>query len=122
MKALSTAELQQHSALPMTKAQKLERFADLISQHGSPLMLYHLLERLSMHDKNGIRAGEHNSAFSIAVRDPVFQAGGIGETVGSVQRYLELSDYELHEFSCDCGGAISNEDQARRVRDIAARS
>lgn len=123
MRELSTAELSQMAALqPMTKKQKLERFASLIAEHPATLQLYHLLERWDQRTRDTTMVAEHGSAFTVATKDPVFQAAGIGQSVGDVQRFLELSNEELHEFSCDCGGYLTNRDQAYRISGIAARA
>ncbi len=65
----------------------------------------------------------------MAGRDPVLQQAGLkadlpggNVSVGGAQRFFELSKSDLHEFSCDCGGVITNEEMARRVENIAARS
>jgi hypothetical protein len=35
--------------------------------------------------------------------------------------FFELSQHELHEFSCDCGGVITNDEMAKRINTLAAK-
>jgi hypothetical protein len=57
---------------------------------------------------------------SVAASDPVLQSAGlIGETIKNVREFFELSDQDIHRFSCDCGGTISNDVMAKRIRNLA---
>lgn len=106
----------------MTRRDKLLRFVEIVRSHRDrPFGLYHNLEgyRPEALEQIGIRG----SAFEAAAADPgLHDAGLIGESVADAQRFFELSQHELHEFSCDCGGQITNEDMANRIEGIAARS
>jgi RimJ/RimL family protein N-acetyltransferase len=66
-----------------------------------------------------VKAIEHPTALGAAVRDPEFQKQGIGTTIHDVMKFFGLTQQQLHEFSCDCGGAISNDQQARRIEGLA---
>jgi hypothetical protein len=65
---------------------------------------------------------EHpHSAFALAASDPILRDEGLTtHNVYDAAKFFELSPHELHEFSCDCGGHISNELMARRIEAIAA--
>lgn len=106
----------------MTRRDKLLRFVEIVRSHRyRPFGLYHNLEgyRPEALEQIGIRG----SAFEAAAADPILHdAGLIGESVADAQRFFELSQHELHEFSCDCGGDITSEDMANRIESIAARS
>jgi hypothetical protein len=120
MKELSLAEMKQLEVpAPLTKAQKLERFATLIDGARLVLGLYHRLEFASQETKDDMSVLGSRTAFDVAAQDQTFKEAGIGHTVGSVQRFFELSNEELHAFSCDCGGRLTNVDQSRLIRDIA---
>jgi hypothetical protein len=51
----------------------------------------------------------------------VFKSVGLNgpATVQGAMNFFELTQDELHEFSCDCGGRISNSMMADRITAIA---
>lgn len=117
-KMLSTAELQ---IVGMTKKEKLLRWARLIREASYQLYAWRGIEYCDMYQLNGL--SNSNSAFSLAANDPIFQDAGIaGHTVGDSMRFFELSQTELHPFSCDCHGTIHNEDMASRIELLASNS
>ncbi len=116
---LSQAEIEAlNTAVPvMTKAQKLERWAQIIDKSPIPLSTTHGLEYCASADLLQWR----NSPMALAAADPVFQDAGLtGTTVGDVRKFFELSNEELHSFSCDCHGSVSNAQMSQRLRNIAA--
>jgi hypothetical protein len=120
-KSLTTVELSVATP-PMTKRQRLQRFADVItSGPGVPL---HLFINLEYRDAGEWKYLAHpNSAFALAARDSVLRDAGLtGDSVDDAQRFFDLSREELAEFSCVCGGSISNHEMAERIERLAARS
>lgn len=121
---LTPAEL---AALPvelpvMTKREKLLRFAEIVRKcKCSPLVMFNNVEY--MHPSQW-RMLEHSySAFAMAANDPVLRDAGLTQhNVYDASRFFELSPSELHYFSCDCGGVISNAEMANRIEWIAARA
>ncbi|WP_334358416.1 MULTISPECIES: hypothetical protein [unclassified Bradyrhizobium] len=107
----------------MTRREKLLRLAELVRSHPGPLALYHGLEYIHIDDLYRFIICNDISAFGLAARDEVFRQQGMQEnaTIGNVKQFLELNQNELHEFSCDCGGRISNETMAQRIEGLAAR-
>lgn len=103
----------------MTRRDKLLRFAAIVRSHrGTPFGLYHNLEGYNPEQLNSIGLG--GSAFEAAAADPILRDAGLtGASVGDAQRFFELSQHELHEFSCNCGGEITNDDMANRIERIA---
>ena len=103
----------------MTRREKLLRFAAIVrSNRDRPFYLYHNLEGYNPEQLNSIGLGE--SAFAAAAADPILRDAGLtGNSVGDAQRFFELSQHELHEFSCNCGGEITNDDMANRIERIA---
>jgi|SRR5882672_3409224 len=103
----------------MTRREKLLRFAAIVRSHrGRPFGLYHNLERWHPEQLNSIDLS--GSAFAAAAADPILRdAGADLHTVADAQRFFELSQHGLHEFSCDCGGAITNTDMANRIESLA---
>jgi hypothetical protein len=114
------------SAVPvtpkMTRRQKLMHWAGLIRAAERPVVLYHALEYMSAWQRMDIKIGPNcPTALGIAAADPVFQAQGLNErtSIDGALRFFELTVDQAHAFSCDCGGSISNEDQARRIERLA---
>jgi hypothetical protein len=112
------------SAIPllpeMTRKQKLERWADLISECND-IALIHNLENWDHEIFNNERKLQYygRTAFHVAADDPIFKKLGLIATVGSAIKFFEVSQSDLHEFSCDCGGSISATRMARYIRNIA---
>ena len=102
----------------MTRRAKLMRFAEIVRSKRQAFVLYHNLENYHPQQLKGI--GIRGSAFEAAAADPILRDAGLtGNSVADAQRFFELSQYELHEFSCNCGGPISNNDMADRIESIA---
>lgn len=113
------------SAVPvppiMTRKDKLERWADLISKYGDDIQLVH---RLEYWDEWQLDASLNQlyvlkTAFQIASDDPMFKTMGLIDTASSAMNFFEIDQHEIHEFTCDCGGHLSNTAMARRIRNIA---
>src|SRR5215471_5926778 len=100
----------------MSRSDKLHRWAELLRRSGEPrLILMHDLEHMN-HDQLSRCHGGMMSAFGIAAADPVFKDAGLkGDTPADAMKFFEISQHELHEFSCDCGGAIHTDDMANRI-------
>lgn len=124
---VSTAEIERGIALAttMTRRAKLARWATIIRQAEHPFRLYHRLEHYRQDQLDHIIVDQF-SAFGLATRDPILRdAGLVGSqvtgltTIGDTMRFFELTKEELHEFSCDCGGEISNAKMADGIEKIA---
>jgi glyoxylate carboligase len=118
---MKTVDLEiEHTAVALTRKEKLLRWADLVLQQGKPLHLFHDLERWHPTCLKAPLGHIAPNAFGIAANDPVFKAAGIdGSSPADAMKFFELSQAELHEFSCDCGGGISNHDMAARITRLA---
>ena len=113
----------------MSRKARLLHWAGLVRRFWGDLYIFHLLEYQRPDQLHKI--GHPSSAFDLAGNDPVLQDQGIKKdttqggvlttSAAEVMRFFELSQQELHEFSCDCGGAISPERQADRIEAIASR-
>lgn len=109
----------------LTRKQKLERLATLVQQwKGGYLALAHDLENRTDGTLRGVwvfGALELATTDEVLLKDGLKPAGGDGcpFTVLDVRDYLELTTPELHEFSCDCGGHISADKMAARIRGLA---
>lgn len=103
----------------MSKREKLLRFAKLVRQCNHELVVFNGLE---YHPAAQLEHLYHPlSAFALANSDPIFRDAGLkSDRVGDGKRFFELSSDDLHAFSCDCGGHISNQAMARRIETLAA--
>jgi hypothetical protein len=109
-------------ALPvMTKRDKLLRLARLIRECGATPNLY-LFSNIEHRPPSGLAEMQHPlSAFAVAAQDRILKDAGLtGPTVGEAQKFFQLSRDDLHAFSCDCGGHLTNDQMARRVESLAA--
>lgn len=102
----------------MTRKEKLMHWAKLVRQHRSYLYIFHRLE--DWNAEQLAKAYHHDSAFTLASRDPAFKAAGLKSGyVGEAMKFFELSQQQLHEFSCDCGGEIRASSMADRIERLA---
>ena len=124
MKLLPIEEVNVVAFTPkLSRVERLVRWANLVRCSKSQLHLYHNLEHMSKRDLRSIQLdGAPSSAFTVAIKDDAFKAEGIGSTMGEVMDFFELSQAQLHEFSCDCGGSISKADMADRIEGMTGRA
>ena len=118
MKHVEASQLLNAVRVPMTRAQKLQRWADLIRQSPKPLYLLSGLEYMRPDQRDHyLIAPTDPTALGVAVNDPEFQAQGLvpGTSLNAALSFFELSVSQAHAFSCDCGGLIGNAEQARRI-------
>jgi hypothetical protein len=118
MKHVETSELVTAVPVAMTRAQKLQRWADLVRQSPKHLHLFSGLEYMSGGQRNHyLIASNDPTALGIAVNDPEFQAQGLkpGISLSGALGFFELDVSQAHAFSCDCGGSITNSEQANRI-------
>lgn len=102
----------------MSKHDKLMRFAHLVRLSSRPCALYHRLEHASPEMLATIGFG--NSSFATAAADPILKdAGFTGCSVADAIGFFELTHDDIHAFSCDCGGALSNRQMADAIEKIA---
>jgi hypothetical protein len=101
--------------IPMSRDDKLERWASLIERSSEPVFIFHDLEYKSQDQLD--RLADPQSAFALAAGDQVLKEAGLtGDKVGEGMRFFELSMHDVHAFSCNCGGHISNSSMAKRIR------
>jgi hypothetical protein len=120
---------------PFTRTEKLVHWADLIRKSKARYMvIFHDLEHWDRRllttciaDLIGSMRippfGVTRDAFSIAMADPTFQAAGLkpSSSLKDIMEFFKLSQEQLHEFSCDCGGEITKTDMAERIEHLATR-
>ena len=108
---------------PMSRDEKLERWAELLERQEVPLNSLHRIEYVTRTARSGLRA--NHSALSIAFADPVLCAQGLkDDSYGEALRFFDLTDDEAHYILCycHCGHTSEGGHLARRVRVIAAYS
>jgi hypothetical protein len=98
------------------------RWAYLVRMTRNPyLTLFHELERFTRHDLGLLPIHSVGpSAFSIACSDPILQREGLkpNANVLEIMSFFEITQHQLHEFSCDCGGSIDNDEMAYRIASL----
>jgi hypothetical protein len=110
------------SAVPvyMTKKEKLQRWAEIVRQCKNDLYLFHGLEYLNPRQLRSVypQSIGMESAFTLAEKDTTFQAQGlkVGSSLADHMEFFSLTQQELHEFSCNCGGQIDNQRMASRIQ------
>jgi hypothetical protein len=119
-KQLTTQEIDAlvSTSAAMTRAEKLLRWAALVRETKHNFLIFHRLEYFTA-DQLAETSHEY-SAFAAAAKDPILKDAGLqGDTAADAMKFFELSQQDLHEFSCDCGGAIDNAAMAARIEAIA---
>jgi hypothetical protein len=110
----------------MDRTTKLRRWASLCRGYKASagyLVLYHGLEHwkgeyLQTPLREFSACGV--SAMTLAMNDPKFQQAGLPAdgNIKDIMKFFEISQHELHAFSCDCGGHVDNYEQARRIEGL----
>lgn len=111
----------------MTREQKLMHWAKRVRTCSVRLILYHGLEYMHPSDLKALKPIQivndyaRASAMSVAVTDPVLNEQGLSRdaSVHDIMKFFGLTQSQLHEFSCDCGGEITNKTQAQRIEGLA---
>src|SRR5262245_861003 len=109
---------QQLTALS-TRSVNLRLWARLVREHDNYIRLYSNLEYFTYNElKQMVIYAEHNTAFGLAVRSELF---GLQNPcpLGDIMQRFELTQKQLHEFSCDCGGHLTNDEMAKRIEKLA---
>ncbi len=123
MKTLDIRQLE--GAMPvqaqMTRREKLRHWAQLVRRCNDDLLLYSNLEHMGREWLAGNPMNHERTAFGLAARDATLQAQGLrlDSSLADGMQFFELSQSQLHEFSCDCGGHISNLHMADRIEKLA---
>lgn len=103
----------------LTKRDKLLRLAQIVRTAPHSVFMFSNVEYMSVAEK---RMSSHpNSAFTLAASDAILKDAGLrGTSIDEGQCFFELTNIELHAFSCDCGGHVNNERMASRIERIAS--
>ena len=108
-------------ALPVTRAQRLRRWRDVLYAEGDrPLRPLLHLEFRDPDDRAQCRAD--HSPLALAFADPVLRAAGLsGDTVGEAEAFFGLNARQTHYLLCDCHymGSMGSSRVARRIEVVA---
>jgi hypothetical protein len=110
---------------PLTKCERLERWAEVLEREGGARRLKTLyqIEYASRAERAALRADD--SPLSIAFKDARLRAAGLaGDTIGDAVAFFEVSEMEMHNILCFChhGETMSAHEAAARVRAAAVRA
>ncbi len=102
----------------MTRAEKLERWAVLLEKCDHYIVMASNIEYMDQCSRD--RASWTYSPMSVAAADPVLSDAGLkGQTIKDVKDFFEITDEDVHAFSCNCGGEQTGAQMAGRIRNIA---
>ena len=123
MKHIDLAELLVSTPAPMSRREKLFRWAGLVRESTFPLLLYSNLEHwpLERLERALIQKGDA-TAFALAAADPAFRQQGLAvePSLPALMAFFEITPEQLHGFACDCGGTIDRQTMANRIEALAA--
>lgn len=96
-------------ALPVTRRERLERWADLLEQDPTRrVRSLREIEFCTPAERFGMRADQ--SALSVAYADPVLRAAGLAsDRLGDAIAFFELSEADTHRILCSCRHGFERE-------------
>jgi hypothetical protein len=115
------AAIHTEPAVPLTRPERLARWAKLLDLHEKPVTTLDGTEYQSDESRAGMKRS--GSALAVAFADPVLRTAGLdGETYGQAKSFFALSNHQLHYIICGChnGSHMNASDAARRVRAVGA--
>jgi hypothetical protein len=108
------------SPRPLTRLERLRRWADALDRHAGYLRPLRRVEYLGRAERAQLRGDD--SPLAVAFADPVLRSEGLAsDRMGDGIGFFGLGDRDLHALVCDChyGGRIRPADVARRVRGLS---
>jgi hypothetical protein len=133
---VSAVPLDKPAVKPMTRREKLLHWASIVRKI-EHVHIYHMLEHWDAQrladpiDGPGYdRYYRRRGLFTTALADPIFREqglvgsqhdNGLGQVVSpqQVMDFFELTQAELHEFSCNCGGNLTGKMISDRIKALA---
>jgi hypothetical protein len=107
---------------PMSRRERLERWADLIERHDGTIRPLSRVEYVPADERKTLRADD--TPLALAFSDPVLRAAGLpSDRYGDGKGFFELSENEAHHILCNChyAGGMSSDRIAARIRAAAHR-
>lgn len=108
---------------PLTRRERLERWADVLDAHEGPVRPLMHIEYLTEEERMRLR-GE-STPLTVAFNDPVLRQEGLtSDRYGDALTFFQVTEYEAHHLLCDChyGGTMTAQSVASRVRATAERT
>jgi len=125
MKHQSPEELRQAAAIvaanpvtPLTRRERITRWADLLDRYSGPLEALYRIEYLPEDERRAYYGGD-KTPLALAYHDPVLRADGLaGPRLGDALDYFEMTDEDAHRLLCDCHymGTMTGRNLAARLR------
>ena len=121
-------QIEQKTAVALTRKEKLLRWSGLVRAQPLSMYVFHMLEHWDKSTQDmsmEIYFGHYGHAvrpnvFSVAAADTVFKVAGLKDSSPTASmQFFELSLDDVHAFSCNCGGEISNSEMASRIERLA---
>lgn len=107
-------------AVPLTRFERLERWAALLEKYPGKVQMLHSTEFAAEPQRRTMR--QDSSPIAVAFADPVLRLQGLaGDTYEDARQFFDLTNSEAHLVLCDChaGAAISGRAAAMRIRQIS---
>ena len=104
----------------LSRRERLERWAEALENTSGQLNALTRIEYLQRPERLLARAD--NSPLQVAFKDPVLRRQGlVGDRLGDIMNFFELSDGQAHRLFCDChyNGTMTGAGLATRLRRIA---
>ena len=101
----------------LTRRQRLDRWAELLDEHGGSLEALRRIEYLPDDERRAYRGA--NTPLNVAYADPLLRADGLkGETLGDAMDYFDMTAEDAHHLLCDCHymGSLTGHGLAGRLR------
>jgi hypothetical protein len=124
---LSAVPLEKPAPQKMTRTEKLMHLASIVRKRAT-VHMYHGLEYYREDALDSVIDGVGGiGIFGLAASDPIlreqgFEGDGRGRiSLRQVMNFFELTQEELHEFSCNCGGERTSAQIANRIERLAGR-
>ncbi|WP_152527937.1 hypothetical protein [Lutibaculum baratangense] len=87
----------------MTRAQRLERWADLLEPSANRLSPLPRIEDMSEDERRQVRGNSYPMA--VAFADPVFRELGLkSDRLGDAMEFFALNARDVHALMCECMG------------------
>lgn len=105
---------------PLSRRERLLRWADALAAHREPLAALREIEYLSPADRRAYRGD--NTPLTVAYQDPVLREAGMGDdSLGTAMDFFEMNDEDAHRLLCDCNylGSMTGAGLAQRIRHYA---
>ena len=106
--------------LPMSRRERLMRWADALDRHGGSLNALVEIEYLPVETRRAYSGT--NTPLTIAFNDATLREEGLAsDKLGDAMDFFEMTDEDAHRLLCDCNylGSMTGQALAHRIRAYA---